>query len=282
MADGNEGKPEGQVEQQAAAVDAAAKAAADKAAQDAAAAQQGNPPADDKAKQEADAAKAEADAKAKADAEAAEKAKTQSEDLDTEKWGSTGDETGDSVLLILQNSGMEVDTAKALLYDAVAAGDVTKIDRDALVEKVGKAQANLILAGVENYVTKTTARVQEAVTALHTVAGSKENWDQVAAWAKGNIPDAELQEYRDLIDAGGAKAKYAAQQIVEKYNAVDSHDSVGKSEAEPGGKAQEKQEALTRAEYFERVDKLHKERKATPAALKSLLAARERGKAKGL
>ena len=45
-----------------------------------------------------------------------------------EAWGDTGSEIGNSVLGMLQESGISTADAKALLFDAVQSGDMTKID----------------------------------------------------------------------------------------------------------------------------------------------------------
>jgi hypothetical protein len=239
------------------------------------------PPVDEAAK-----AKAEADAAAKAaEEEAAKKAAADdAKPLDTTLWGSTGSEVGDSVLALLQNSGMQPTDAKALLYDAVTAGDPTKIDRDALIEKVGKDKATLILAGVENFVTQSKATAQTILTVVHESVGGEQNWTTVREWAKANIPEAERNEYADLIDAGGAKARFAAQELANRYNADTKNTTLTTpktTEIIGDSKAQPTTRATTRAQYVAELEAAHK-RGAKPAEIAEINSARAAGRAKNI
>ena len=121
-------------------------------------------------------------------------------ELDTGVWGTTNDEVGDSVLQILQNSGVTPETAKALLYDAVKAGDASTIDRDALVEAVGKANATLILAGIDNFVEKRKTTIQGVLNILHEEVGGKDQWDTMVTWAKANLTEQEIDDYIAMVD----------------------------------------------------------------------------------
>lgn len=203
-------------------------------------------------------------------------------ELDTSVWGSTGDETGDAVLLKLQESGIDPDVAKSLLYDAVRAGDPTKIDRDALVEKVGKVNANLILAGIENFVAKQSANVAATTALVYEAAGGEGNWRKVAEWTSKNVSDADRAEFAKLIDAGGRQAQFAAAELVKLYNADEKNTSVGtKVRIEGDGKAPEGGRAIGRRQYAEELMKAHR-KGASPAVLKEIQAARERGRKRGL
>jgi len=231
--------------------------------------------------------KAAAEAKAKEEAEAADKADAEEEaedkPLDTDVWGSTGDEVGDSVLTLLQNSGLTTEDAKAMLYDAVLDGDVTKIDRAALEAKVGKDKANLILAGTENFITRSKAKAETIVKDVHTTVGGKDNWDAVTTWAKANIAEAELSEYADLIDQGGAKARFAAQELVARYNGDSNNTTLQQGTVEITGdaKAAPSGEKLTKAQYVERLEQAYA-KGATEAEIAAIKAARARGRAAGI
>lgn len=204
------------------------------------------------------------------------------QELDKEKWGTTGDETGDSVLSLLQNSGVDPDVAKSLLYDAVVAGDPTQIDRDALVEKVGKTNANLIMAGVENYVSRQKAEIAAVETEVHTVAGGKSNWTKVAEWSRSNVPQAERTELAAMIDKGGAQARFAAAELINRYNTDEKNTSINTTTRVVGdGKSPDTGRAINRRTYAEELDKAHRN-KANPAVIKEIQAARERGRKRGL
>lgn len=203
-------------------------------------------------------------------------------ELETSVWGDTGDEVGNSVLQVMQNSGMSPEDAKALLFDPVQQGDPTKVDRDALVAKVGKANANLIMAGIENYVTKTQAAQKATLDAVYEVAGSKDQWDKVAPWVKANIPEAERQDYAAMLDKGGAQARFAAEELVKRFNADPKNTAVGKKTTVEGdGKAPDGGRAITRVQYAEELEKAHRTG-ADPAKIKEIQRARERGRKKGI
>ena len=70
---------------------------------------------------------AEAAEEAEADEVATEGAP---KDLDKGVWGDTGNDIGNSVLGMLQESGISTADAKALMFDAVQAGDVARASQD--------------------------------------------------------------------------------------------------------------------------------------------------------
>lgn len=223
--------------------------------------------------------KEEAEAKAKADAE------KDVTPLDHEVWGTTGDEVADSVLEMLQNADVTPDEAKALMFDAVQAGDVSKIDVAALEEKVGKTKATLIMAGVTNFVAKKTARNSAIIGEIHAAAGGEENWTTMAAWGKENIPEAELSEYRAMIDTGGAQARFAVGEIAAKYNASDSNTTLPGAKTTPAlegdGGSGKTARSISRAEYVTELTKAHRGN-PTEAVLNEITAARHRGRAAGI
>lgn len=234
---------------------------------------------------EAKAAKEAADKPAKeaAEADAPPEEDPKAAELDTTVWGDAGDEVANSVLTTLQNSGVTPETAKALLWDAVESGDPTKVDRDALVEAVGKSQATLVMAGIENVTSRNNAKIAEVVGIANKAAGSPEGWDKARTWAKANLPKDDLEEYTTMLDGGGEKAAYAAGRIVSRYNADPKNTSLdaGKDTIEPDNKGKPTVEGITRRQYGELLDRAHR-RGATQAEFNSLRAQRQAGIAKGL
>lgn len=205
-----------------------------------------------------------------------------SDDLDTETWGDTGDEVGNSVLKVLQDSGISVEDARGLLEEAVLEGDASKIDKEALIEKVGKANANLIVAGIENVITRREAHVQGVITEIHKVAGDKDTWDKVASWVQKNVSEADRDKYAALIDQGGPSARFAAQELIGLYNADPKNTSVGEKETIEGdGVAPDSGEALTKTQYFEKLEAAYN-RNATQAEIRQIQLARQRGRKRGI
>lgn len=247
------------------------------------------PPPSNEERRAAKEAKEAADkaAKEKADAEAAsdegnskdgEGEDDESKELDTSVWGDTGDDVGNSVLQTLQNSGVSTEEAKALLWDAVEAGDPTKVDRDALVEKVGKAKATLIMAGIENVTSRNNAKIAEVTKVANETAGGEANWKTASTWAVKNMQEDELDELRNMLDKGGRQAKFAAGEIVARYNADPKNTALnaGGGQVKPDGKGGSTVQPISRREYGDALDKLHR-RRGTPAEFAALKAQRQAG-----
>lgn len=245
---------------------------------------------------EATAAAKEADDKAKADegktpeelaaekeaAEAAAKEADEPAEFDATVWGDTGSEVGNSVLQVLSDSGVDVDVAKSLLFDAVQAGDPSSIDKDALIEKVGKANANLVMAGVENYVRDAKEATDKIITSIHDAAGGKEAWDTMSPWINKNVSAEDLAEYRPMLDAGGKQASFAVSELRALYNADPKNEKLGGRTLEGSNTKQVVEPGISRREYGDKLNVLHRTNKATPEARAVLKAARARGVAQGL
>ncbi len=218
-------------------------------------------------------------------ADEAAQAERDNDPLDNEVWGTTGDDVADSVLSTLQNAGVTPDEAKAMLWDAVKEGDLTKVDMTALKAKIGDAKATLVMAGVSSFVERQSTRNAAIIEDIKSVSGGEENWDKMAAWGKENLPEADLTEYRTMIDKGGAQARFAAGEIARAYNADPANTTLDTASAAPavegdGGPGQSAR-ATSRAEYVTELDAAHRGN-PTEAALQEITAARHRGRAKGI
>lgn len=202
--------------------------------------------------------------------------------LDTDKWGTTGDEVGDSVLALLQNADLTVDDAKSLMYDAMQAGDVTKIDKAALEAKVGKNKAALILAGAENFVARNAARTQSVIKEVHGTVGGEDNWNTIKTWANENLSADEIADYVELVNEGGRKARFAAQEMLAAYNASDKNTTLNTTqEVTPDAAAPQTTRSISKAAYFEELSKAHRTG-AKPAVIAEIQQARQRGRAAGI
>ncbi len=237
-------------------------------------------PSPEEAKVAAEKLQQEADAKAEADKAEADKKSP----LDIEKWGSTGHEGGDAVLGLLQNAGLEPAEAKEILFDAMQAGDLKKVDQAKLIEKVGADAAKLVMIGAEQFLADKTTRNATIVKDIQDVVGGEDNWAKIAAWAKtdSGISDDQLGEYINMIDSGGAQARFAASELVAAYNESDKNTTLtapgntpleGDNANTPGGRS------LTRNAYAAEVAKLHQHgRVPSQSELDELSAARRRGR----
>ena len=200
-----------------------------------------------------------------------------------EAWGDTGSEVGNDVLGMLQESGISTADAKALLFDAVQSGDMTKIDRAALEEKVGKHAASIILRGTETFVKEQKIKVDAIIADVHTAAGGSEQWGKVSSWASKNVPEADLAEYRPMIDKGGAAARFAVAEIMGRYNADANNTTltINNPRAEATSVSPPASTATTRAEYVAALEKAHR-RGASPKEIAAIQAQRNAGRKQGI
>lgn len=245
---------------------------------------QGTPAAEDKPKEEP-----KVDEKPKEEPKPEDKPKEEpkKEDgddkaLDTETWGTTGDAVGDSVLQLLQNANMSTDDAKALFADAAKELDITKVDKAKVVEKIGAAKAELVMAGLENFISRQKDQNAAVLNTLHTEAGTKEAWDQIAEWAKANVPESERLEYAELINAGGKQAKFAVSDLKARFTAAGNTDPVDTTVTPSAAATAPTVEPLTQRAYFEKLEALERSGKATQITRDALWKARSLGKSKGI
>lgn len=203
--------------------------------------------------------------------------------LDADVWGDSGSDVGNSVLGMLQNSGVSTDDAKALMYDAIQSGDVTLIDKEALAAKVGKHAAEIILTGTKSFIAENNAKNEVAVKVVHEAAGGKDNWDKAAKWASSNIPEAELAEFRPMIDKGGASARFAVSEILAAYNKAPANSSITPNtpRVEATSTSPPARTAMSRAEYVAALDKAHR-KGASNKEIATIQAARILGRKQGL
>lgn len=237
---------------------------------------------------EAEAAEAPLEAEEPAAEEAAEEAEEPAEEEAVEEpaelWGGTGSEEGDAALQLLQSAGVTEEEAKAALYDAAVSGDINKVDIEFLTEKLGAAQAKLVMAGVRQTIADNEAKGQEVRKQVIDVVGDEDTWNKVTDYARKNVPEAELNEYRELISAGGAKARFAAQELVAKYNGDERNSTINAARVEGSSSAPPAVRAISRKEYSEGLAKAMR-MQAGPkqeAAVAALQKARNAGKQRGI
>ena len=252
----------------------------------------GDPAPSNKDRADAKAAKEAADKEAKAepdadddkDGEGDSETPDDDKELDTAVWGDPGnDEVGKSTLTLIQNSGMTPEIALELFGKAREQMDPSLVDRDKLVEAVGKTKATLIMAGFETVTSREKARVAEVTKVVHDVAGGEDNWKKASKWAVAKMDAAELDELRAMIDKGGRQANFAAAEIVNRYNSDPKNTALaaGKGQVTPDTKAATTVKGITRREYGEQLDRLYR-RGASEAEFNALRAQRNAGKKQGI
>ena len=251
------------------------------------------PPADDpellakKAKEAAEAAEAEADAtegtedkaeEADKDAEASEEA-DKAEDKDEDKpdmeaeeaavaelWEDTGSETGNAVLDMLKSSGVAQDEAKAMMYDAIVEGDLSKLDTAALKEKLGDSQAFLAEQGIKSYLAERKADVAAATAEVHDLVGGEDAWVKVRDWVNdpSNMKAETLTDYAEMIDKGGAQRRFAIQEMKAAFEGAPDNSDLAPSREEGQSSAPPAVEALSKVDYADQYGKVYNDRTLSP------------------
>jgi len=199
--------------------------------------------------------------------------------LDTEAYGDTGSEVGNSVLKLMQDAGATPDEAKALLFEAVQKNDMSLIDLPALEAKVGKSAATIIVSGSKTYAAEVAEKNSAISKAVFEAAGGEQNWTTIRSWAEDNVSDSDMAGYNDLISKGGPTARYAASELLAKYNADSSNTEITDTPTIVADvDTSSSSEAITAKEYYARLVVA----KRTGADEKPIKAARARGRAKGI
>ncbi len=115
------------------------------------------------------------------------------------------------VVKTLVDSEIPVEVTNEIFGDAVESMDLTKVNRELLVEKVGEDKATQIMLMAENYMTKTYAAFDAHKKAAYELTGGQENYEAMSAWAEEKAKSdpefaKEMAEIRALVDTGSTKA----------------------------------------------------------------------------
>lgn len=216
-----------------------------------------------------------------ADAEKVEDTVEESEaELDVEAWGDTKSEVGNSVLQLIQNAGGTPEQAKALLFEAVRDNDMSKIDKAELTNLVGEANATIIMSGASTFANEIAAKNIEIAKTVNEAVGGNDNWIAVQNWVDtSNISESEKAEYNELLASGGARARFAATELLNKYNADSGNTQItDTNRIDPDVDTETQSEAITAKEYYSRMAMASRKGEDTT----SIKAARARGRKQGI
>ena len=167
---------------------------------------------------------------------------------------------------ILKTADVPVEEANAIFAEAVESGDLSKIDKKSLVEKVGQDNADIVLALAENYYNKTFSEMQKVKEEAFKLVGGEENFNTIRDWAKDKAesdPDfaKDFNEIRDMLNSEQSRTVTAGlRELFDLYKAdpdttlpanIQEGDSATGSSVEP----------MTRREYIDAIEKAHREGK---------------------
>lgn len=188
---------------------------------------------------------------------------------------------------ILEESGLPVDEANAIFSEAVESGDLTKIKKDVLIEKIGKDKADVVLVLAESYYNTAFSGMKAIKEEAFSLTGGEENFNAMRDWANEKAKTDEdfakdLTEFRAMLDSGQPRAiKAAVRELFDTYK--QDPDTTIAADLEVGDKAASTAgvEPMSRADYIKAVEKAHKDG-TYDQVHKSLWARRMAGKKKGI
>ena len=231
----------------------AAKAAADKVAADAA------------AKATADAAKANEGATPEelaAQQAAADKADAAKKEKDVYA-PKISDSAAEQVEGMITAAGLDVD---ALSKGVADTGKISPAEYMKLVEKYGEGTAGLIANQIDGIMQDGKARAEANDNAVYdhvaaafegvTEQTGEESWNELAGWAKTNVPDAERGEINEMLSLGGIAAKLAVGELVSRFQGSDTYTQPAQLEAAGGTASASAGAGIDKATYSRQLDAL--------------------------
>lgn len=175
------------------------------------------------------------------------------------------DPVADSIVGTFKAAKIPAAQAAELMKDAVQSGDISKLNKEALVKALGADAAELTIMRVEKFLSARTARVKEIVEITHSEAGSEDNWKKIITWAnakaeKSSEFHAELTEYAKMFDSGKTQAKLAASSLKKLYEADPNNSSLGvkMTQGDKTGTRTVDEMNMTRAQYVEKLKQAYK------------------------
>ena len=80
---------------------------------------------------------------------------------------------------------------------------------------------------VDSYIAGQQALADKHVTAIHSVVGGQDNYNNIVKWASDNLAENEVQAFNQTMDTGSLdQAQLAISGIQAKYNAVNKEPSL--------------------------------------------------------
>lgn len=191
------------------------------------------------------------------------------------------------VVGILKDAKVPVEVSNAIFAPALETGDMSKVDKKALVEALGADKAELVLVLAESYYKTEFENIKNITNSAYELVGGKEVYDAMREWVQikeTSDPDfaKDMVEIRNLIDTGTPRAvKAAVSELFDLYK-KDPNTTVAASLIK-GEKPDSTLglEPLTRAEYTKLVTQAN--RNGTYEQVKdNLWARRQVGMKQGL
>lgn len=200
------------------------------------------------------------------DADDAEDAADDNSDDAPVEFPKSDDPGLNAALNLMKAGGMSADDVQAHFGEAIATGDVSRVDVKALEEKLGKDNATLVLAGVTKWSADAGAEALEAARQAHEAVGGSENWAKMTAWAKQAVKGdkslrAEIEGITDMLNGNATARKLGAQEFKRLYEADSKNSSLeGAAVREGDAPAKETIKPMTGIEAYQAKEKLNRQR----------------------
>lgn len=245
---------------------------------------------EEKVAEEAAKIKAEAEKKV-ADEAAAEEAAKNAE------WMVSESVEFNSAINLMKDAGMTPAEASTIFDEAAQTGDVSKVDRAALVEKIGEDRANLVLAGFNSYVAKEGEAVLQRLNTVQEAVGGADNWSSMIKWARVKAANDtafrdEVTEINKMMNEGSTTAStLAAKHFKELYNADPKNSTITTVKVDPvvphnkpAVPAVSSATPISAREYADQMEAADRDLRGTAkvAKLREIQANREAGRRAGM
>ena len=107
-------------------------------------------------------------------------------------------------------------------------------------ERMGKAEAQILINGIKGEIAAQAAEEQATVQAVYDAVGGEEQFKEVAAWAASEESGFDQQERDDmngLLAQGGNVSKWAAQLLMIGFQNAGGQQPAGAAQLQQGGHA---------------------------------------------
>lgn len=117
-------------------------------------------------------------------------------------------------------------------------GKVTPELLKALVDKNGELVGKLVADKLEGFHKEAQEKLQSQQSQVYTQVeeafkdmtnqDGQKTWNELASWAKTNVPNEERNEINQLLAKGGISAKLAVQELVNRFKSSDTYTQPAK------------------------------------------------------
>ncbi len=208
------------------------------------------------------------------------------EEVNAAGWMTSEDPTLQAALNLMKASGMSPAEANEHFGEVLDTGDASRVDIPALEARVGKDNADLIMAGVTKVANEQSDEVLQKVNAIQQEVGGPDNWAKMVQWSKNaaradETVRAQLSDLQDMMNGSTIQGKLAAQEMLRMYNADAKNSTLTNTPRTTptltpttSAPATPAAEPLSKREYVEAIQQLKSRGAARAADMARLSAGR--------